>query len=841
MNKKTKIITFASICSALVIALVVTLCCVFLIKHDLYKIEGNGAVIVTQNEDGTKILSAKASKWHSFMGWYENVDDKEPTYTTEEITIGDGEPVYTAVFTTSPLNSIDRLLSGIYYKYSEAIAEEEDYFNFSGNIELNLKTASENFEELHYTIEAGGYFNFNGEGNQLYLLVKPTGTELNMISFYYVDNTMDGKIYAQVMGEKYTFNCASLTEVFSSIPALSQNVWTFENIMKGLINNDSTFNMIYPLIEQMFGGANTVAFWSEANNDSNISTFSIRLDKILKYLDDNFVTIKAVLPESVSSVFEKVLEVLTKEYINQLLPSIDLNFEISYTTLNDIEYVNDIDVGLSLPNGYNINFGEVVNIPSTDLSLKINNLEMGFSSEANAVNEEILKDFPEATNILNMELTGEINFIKQEGETKTTLDTYTLELNADLNPFAVLPGIVDGGFDATKVKWEELGFLSLRISLVENPEDETQMERHGNVKDYINLLIDTEKYGAKAMLFVGLYNPNITAEVEIIPGLPALEAELSKNEIINASIDLKEFVTYLTNKNTQEGGEEVTTSQTMSVNMISNVVEDVATDNVHVESIIFDILSSLLGSSSDMPISNSDLTYDAQNETIVLALSNVRTKLKEIVDTDLLDLGNVLFGTENTHLSIGLKTFEYGKVVRGESEDQSLADYVNKDGNSIFEEYNEQHKTLTSVEDLFIKEADGVNDNKVLLTSKQYSKDNFVEEIESSLMDKTIYATTGTMSDNSKVTTFPNSYKNAEEEAEISFRLLGINVVSQNENSAQIEYVLGLNIQNYWISVASSMNLLPEEMNGCKGIYDILFKLANIPFVYTVTETVQLV
>lgn len=840
MNKKTKIITFASICSALVVALVVTLCCVFLIKHDPYKIEGDGAVIVTQNEDGTKTLSAKASKWHSFMGWYENVDDKEPTYTTEEITIGDGEPVYTAVFTTSPLNSIDRLLSGIYYKYSEAIAEEEDYFNFSGNIELNLKTASENFEELHYTIEAGGYFNFNGEGNQLYLLVKPTGTELNMISFYYVDNTMDGKIYAQVMGEKYTFNCASLTEVFSSIPALSQNVWTFENIMKGLINNDSTFNMIYPLIEQMFGGANTVAFWSEANNDSNISTFSLRLDKILKYLDDNFAMIKAVLPESVSSVFEKVLEVLTKEYINQLLPSIDLNFKISYTTLNDIEYINDIDVGLSLPNGYNINFGEVVNIPSTDLSLKINNLEMGFSSEANAVNEEILKDFPEATNILNMELTGEINFIKQEGETKTTLDTYTLELNADLNPFAVLPGIVDGGFDATKVKWEELGFLSLRISLVENPEDETQMERHGNVKDYINLLIDTEKYGAKAMLFVGLYNPNITAKVEIFPGY-SLEAQLSKNEIINASIDLKEFVTYLTNKNTQEGGEEVTTSQTMSVNMISNVVEDVATDNVHVESIIFDILSSLLGSSSDMPISNSDLTYDAQNETIVLALSNVRTKLKEIVNTDLLDLGNVLFGTENTHLSIGLKTFEYGKVVRGESEDQSLADYVDKDGNSIFEEYNEQHKTLLSVEDLFIKEADGLNDNKVLLTSKQYSKDNFVEEIESSLMDKTIYATTGTMSDNSKVTTFPNSYKNAEEEAEISFRLLGINVVSQNENSAQIEYVLGLNIQNYWISLASSMNLLPEEMKGCVGIYDILFKLANIPFVYTVTETVQLV
>ena len=29
MNKKTKIITFASICSALVVALVVTLCCVF--------------------------------------------------------------------------------------------------------------------------------------------------------------------------------------------------------------------------------------------------------------------------------------------------------------------------------------------------------------------------------------------------------------------------------------------------------------------------------------------------------------------------------------------------------------------------------------------------------------------------------------------------------------------------------------------------------------------------------------------------------------------------------------------------------------------------------------------
>ena len=73
MTKKTKII-ISSVCAAVAVILLVTLLCVFLIKDDPYKIDGQGSVTVTKNEDGTRTLTAQPNKWNEFVGWYESVD-----------------------------------------------------------------------------------------------------------------------------------------------------------------------------------------------------------------------------------------------------------------------------------------------------------------------------------------------------------------------------------------------------------------------------------------------------------------------------------------------------------------------------------------------------------------------------------------------------------------------------------------------------------------------------------------------------------------------------------------------------------------------------------------------
>lgn len=121
MTKKTKII-ISLVCAAVAVILLVTLLCVFLIKDDPYKIDGQGSVTVTKNEDGTRTLTAQPNKWNEFVGWYESVDGQladSPVSQELSYVIDEDAPVYTAVFASSAINSLDRLLNGVYNTYKK--------------------------------------------------------------------------------------------------------------------------------------------------------------------------------------------------------------------------------------------------------------------------------------------------------------------------------------------------------------------------------------------------------------------------------------------------------------------------------------------------------------------------------------------------------------------------------------------------------------------------------------------------------------------------------------------------------------------------------------------------
>lgn len=118
MNKKTKNIVIISVSAFLAVALIVVLCCVFLIKKDPYVVDGLGSVEVVENEDGTKSMKATPNKWYEFVGWYE--EGEETAYSTSsELKLEDNTPKLTAVFKTSAKQSIDRFLNGLHNKYAE--------------------------------------------------------------------------------------------------------------------------------------------------------------------------------------------------------------------------------------------------------------------------------------------------------------------------------------------------------------------------------------------------------------------------------------------------------------------------------------------------------------------------------------------------------------------------------------------------------------------------------------------------------------------------------------------------------------------------------------------------
>ena len=856
MTKKVKLAISACVIAA--VAIVVALLCVFLIKDDPYKIEGQGTVTVTKNEDGTRTLTANPNQWHEFAGWYESVDGElsdTPVSQSNSYVIGEDAPIYTAVFRSSAINSLDRLLNGVYNTYSNAISNEQDYFNFSGDIMLTVTGIEGTTGPVNVDIDAGGFFNFNGQGNQLYL--KASLGTLNVFGVYYVDNVVNANLYINIMGETKTIVAPSLSSVFTEIGKLSDQAWSLENIIKGAINDQTTSNAIYGVIDSLLGIKNAQGFYQSATNEGDNSTVSLRLGVMLKNLNDLLADFN--LEGEAMEIINYVLGALTSEYQNDLLPSITLDLDINYETLNEKEVIDNINIDFNIADEYKINFGQVITIGKTDVNLIINDVSMGFAPTANSINPTDLEIFPDAINMLNMYVGGELTFL-QETETQTDAsaelqsvltrtDLYNVELYADLNPVAILPAITDAGLDATKIDWENLGFLSLRISLDrENSNLENHYIDHNEtptvteqdiVDDYINIFMDTEKYGAKIYAFIAGYKPYIRL-LDMF--------NIAEDYIFNNVIDIPVFIQALTNK---EDDSQVSTQSLVAsanefladadstttanqgvfdivVSILEQIIEKEPADNI-----IFSLINSILTS---VGAGNANITLAQQNLSLTdygttLKLQFLRTILTDLLGEDVYNLGfqldNLLFGQTPTHLALSLNEFKYGEVKRNATNDQTLGDYVNNNNQSILEIYNEEHPAIVAV-------------NSTEIDNTSFSKTTYKDELKS-LIGTRIDATELLLSDG----TLTHEYNKTDHSiGSVTFLITNIEVLEDDSTEAIIKVSLRRSMSDYLGSAVAfapffGVTSLPEFLENCTGFDDMYYNLGIEVGIYTYETTIE--
>lgn len=876
MTKKTKII-ISLVCAAVAVILLVTLLCVFLIKDDPYKIDGQGSVTVTKNEDGTRTLTAQPNKWNEFVGWYESVDGQladKPVSQELSYVIDDDAPVYTAVFASSAINSLDRLLNGVYNTYKNGIASQQDYFNFSGDITLNFAYGDIN---MNLDISAGGFFNFEGRGNELYLTAKEHASGMNMLGAYYVDNGLDANLYINLLGNTKTIVVPSLSSVFTGIGELSPYAWSIRNILNGALDSE-TANLVYSVIDSVLGITNAQGFYASAANDASTSSLSLRLGVMLKNLNDLLGNLN--LGEQASEIISSVLGIFTSEYPNSLLPSITLDLNVNYEELNGEEVVDNIDVAFKIADDYKINVGEVVTIGKTDVNLTINEIDMGFAPIANAIDRSELAIFPDAINLLNMHVGGELAFVNetQSGDDLSTIldriDLYNVDLYTDINPLAITNARGgDGSLDVTKIDWENLGMLSLRISLdKENSDltghyiddaDTSNVVEQDIVDDYLNIYMDTEKYGAKLFVFASLYNPSIHYSVSVF-GMP-MTVDLTQDYILNTVFDIPTFIAYMSSVAESQPSDEATTisSRQLNATTLSNeetqapvaqtisfgFVLDIITRLIGGEdanSIIYSILETLLPSIDTDGIVTNNLSYSA-DYGLMLKLQDYRDLLSNLLASDdttdagdssfdiasILQLDNLLFGENSTHLAIKFTEFDYAVVTRVQSTEGELGDYVNENNESILGIYNKQHLTAIGVENLYTKQG-GAGGSQLQIEDMTFDKDTFVEEIKA--ID-TIYSDQILYSDGSLQNEISNIIGSRYEGR---FGILDVQVLSQNDTSAEVTIVLRRAMQDNVALAAAFGSPLPAPFDTAMGVEDILYILGFPYGVYTYTTTVKL-
>ncbi len=853
MSKKAKLITGICVPIACVIILV-TLLCVFLIKEDKpYTVNGEGNVSVVKNADGTKTMTASPNKWNHFVGWYLTEDGQatgDVISSEDSIIINEDSPNYTAVFKSSALDSVDRLLSGVYQKYADGIKDTKDYFNFGGDIDLTLKYGDE--LDGNYNISAGGYFNFQGKGNQFYIALKDKMSNMNMVALYYVDNGLEAEFNISILGSvySYTFNMPSLSSVFTQIPELSPNVWSIENIINGAISNTDTAAQIYATIEQFLGVTNAQGFYGEATNSGNKTVVELRLGVILKNLSSILANLN--LSGEAMDIINNILDILTGEYEDSMLPSITLKLEIDYQTNGDKEYVDTVGASFAIDGNYNISFGEeVTTIENTNVTAIVNNIVLNFADTANAIDETVIAMFPDAINLLNMYVGGELTFLTEEVVEETSIltatDVYNVELYADLNPFALISAITDTGFDATKIDWENLGFLSLRVYL---DHERSNLENHyidhsvtdivetDVVDDYINIFIDTEKYGANAFAFVGGYKPYLSVDIGTSTKLSLIEDYIFNN-VINLSETVEAFTKPEETQTLTMAETELLagadSSQNVILDIIMNVLQGI-TSKEDADKIIYTLISQILDSkASDGTASQIKENFSySENYGTTLKLQFIRDLLTGVLGEDAakygIKLDSVLFGETATHMAIMFDEFSYGKVARGDTEGDAVADYIDINNESIYETYNKEHTTIVDVNGITLKDE--------LLEEILFNKETYVEDL---LAASELRATSVILSDNTEVEEVTNIAHMQPNTA--AFKVLDVEVISENETSAKITLTIRRSLGDTMAVVSlfgPALGLvLPEFMEGCMSFDDVFYNLGIVAGVCTYTTTIN--
>ena len=716
---------------------------------------GNGTIVENIDDEGVVTCTAVADEWNVFMGWYDGMEKYSDKAT---ITVNKKTPDgLVAKFLSSGTLSADRILNGAYHRYGEFLQNQGGYVNYSYDTTISMQSPLINRE---FDVERGGYIDLNGGGLHDFAVVKE-GQEV-VLSQYYIDDAENAMLYIDSDGRKITAeDFVSIGSKVLKLPEIEASVWKLQNILDG-----NAFSQL----DGYIGFRNAVGFIGSVENSSTQTKLSLKVDSLLNELKDRI----ALIDDKDLQWLKDIVETLSSQYvgINNKLPQIDCEIVVDYQKNDNVETINSITFQAYFAESYHFSFdGKLFTVPAGTISCKIENANVVLSQTPNGVPSEIISAFPEAVHALNFHADATLSFLKQTNVVTSQLsliDEYSVNFDADINARAVLDAIdKDGELQLDKIDWDELGFLSLKISLIENPNDQNQASRHNGSTEYLNLLIDTKEYGAKAFVYIDLFNPKTTA---------------TSKYIINASYDIEKLVEVV--PDIVEGLQEDADATAQSTSDMTNDLEvanlltttlksaiSLSNDTLSTDEILFEVVLSLLTKiAPDNEIIKNGLSYTSEFGS-TLAIDEVKDLIQEefsSTDKILSSIGNNLFGTTTSHVALKAGNLVYGCVIKNQDNK-----YVDQEGNVFVDEYNDAHKTLVGV----------ATDGKVAgIDDATFTKTALENEVKA-LQGKSVTINNALFSDGSTSSTFENCQGN---QATIAMKVYRAEYQIVDENTAQI-------------------------------------------------------
>ncbi len=677
-----KIVAF--ICAILCCALVLSACGTTKYKIDAQVIGNVGGTVIGANEyeeDSDVSLTATAASGYEFLGWFDSETATSAVSTANPYVFKATQDVtYYAKFAVAPTAVLDRLLNGAYNKYATFGKDNAaNYFNASADIDLDLVGISlfEGDADTNLSMSVAGSLDFAGANSFINLSIINKDDNSTVLALNYVDSLEGAKLYVTNQEGNYVADMVSITSLFEkfSLPQESSTPWTIDSIISSIAGDNLVLNSF---IRQLLSYNGMVGLFADSANSGNTASLTINLDVLLA----NVSTLLAGLDLGNMQAVVDVIDALTSQYEDSMLPRLALTVDLSFVTNNDVEILDSVNVNLVIDEDYRVDAGTIITIPESNNTISVQNISLGFASQALENNFNASSTTWEEINVANVQLAGDFNIYS--GENGETLEhAYRIELNTDVNVDAILAGKTDIGFDIKNIDWANLGFVSLRIYPAESNTVDTN--------DYLNILYDSENstqiyvYGT----FVNGLVLNMGTEYPIF---------------INNSYEINEFVAMLVDL---IGGEEETAGD-------ETQVASLAKANTPIATAINPIVVALLQNLVTNDLVNNNLSYDA-NKGIVLNINDEMTSqmlltVAEFFGTPItIDLNSAFFGDNATQISIKLDSINYGQCNERNAENEminpltqiSYKDELAADSNEAFPDvYNKLINSVISLNGL---------------------------------------------------------------------------------------------------------------------------------------------
>ncbi len=742
-------------------------------EQDPYTVTGHGSVTESLDENGDIIsLTATADKWNTFSGWYDGLIKYSNQKT---ITITKNTPKgLVAKFETNGMTGVDRLLFGTYQRYADVLEGEGEYLNFSCDADISVVSGLLS-KTLSFT--SGGYASKDGNGFNAYS--RALENDKQVFATYYTDDTENAGLYIDFGTHKVAVGD------FNTLGKMPFSLATFDGAwnLVSLLDED-----IYKTLDDYLGTRNAVGFVEEVENSPTQTRLVLNLDKLLNELKDRIYA----LTDPKWQGIKDVVETLTNQYsgIANKLPKIQLSIYANYEKVGEEERLSSLEMTALFEEDYLLEIeNTLVTIPQGMMTVNLKNAQIAISDTPNAIPQEIISTFPQAVHAVNFHAEGTLSFLKENVATlnKRVIDQYLVELDADINFRCLENAIEEDEINVEKIDWNKFGFLSFKITLIENLDDANQSNRHNGSTEYLNILIDTQKFGAKALIHADLYNPK------------TLQGAGTSTYILNGSYDLAELARILPKVagDLEEEYENPTpanlvmTTATASFGIIQSSPDEI------LHNILINILKNI---DPDNQIVAEGLEITEFGTT--LAVEKVKDLIEEkfaSANDTLASLGlhNNLFGNETSHIAYKTGTFTYGITTQNAD-----GEYVDAQGNKFADEFNQKHITLIGV-------ADGTD-----MFTETFTLANIADEV-NALVGKYVTVTKGTFSDGSESTTFANCAGN---QAEIAMRVYSARYEMTGTDTAKITTYLTF-------SAGTLQSLMTGTFNVPYGLVEYTFEV----------------